>query len=167
MKKGIVLLLILGMTLCMSGCGDADTELVEYEKHVYNKEKLRQEDTIVKYNGSGKLKYLELTMTYDKETNTVCPDTTTFADTKYKGVKFTCSKNDDGTVKIVTSLTDESIKDGYLKNDTNRLTIKYEYKNVKDEYKVRDTYKEQADYLKNNGGCDSRNYFVVEGKKAC
>ncbi len=167
MKKGIILLVIMVICLCIAGCGDADNELVLYEKHVYNKEKLRQEETIVKYNGSGKLKYLELTMIYDKETNTVCPDTTVFADIKYKDVKFICSKNDDGTVKIVTSLTDNSIKDGYLKNDTNRLTIKYEYNAVKSESKVRDIYKEQAEYLKNNGGCDSKNYFIIEGEKAC
>lgn len=176
MKK-IILSSLLALFL-LTGCEnnilnplDDSSKYSVYEYHYYDKDFEHTEDFIVKYDRDGNLKEFQMIYLYDKRTDSkYCPknmfDKEKYVDLTYTGVTATCTVDENGQ-KLVYTMTDESVKSGYLKDDKDYgLALKYMYEEIGTEEKAKEYFnKALKGFKENNVKEDNRNYLVIKGVK--
>lgn len=174
MKKFSLIFLI--SVILLTGCSESKekekNELSVYEFHYYDTGFEHTEDFVAKYDKDGNLKELEVSYLYDKRTDSkYCPEneynTDDYVDLTYNGVSASCTVSEKGQL-LKSKMTDESIKNGYLKDDKDfRLPLKYVYDELDTEEKAKDYLnKALEDFKKENIVEDERNYIIIKGEKA-
>lgn len=173
-KLGFILL---GTIILLTGCGKENNVVNEkdklsvYELHYYDKDFKHTEDFIVKYDKNGNFKELEMFYLYDERTDSkYCPEnlynTEDYVDLTYPGVSASCTISEKGQL-LTAKMTDESVKNGYLKDDKDfMLMLKYAYDELDTEEKAK-SYFEKAleNFKKENVLEDERNYVIIKGQK--
>ena len=108
---------------------------------------------------------------YDKRTDSkYCPENAfsieKYVDLTYPGVTATCTVDENGQ-KLVYTMTDESVKSGYLKDDKDySLALKYMYEEIDTEEKAKEYFdKALKAFKENNVKEDNRNYLIIKGVK--
>lgn len=176
MKKFIFMIFI--GCIAITGCENSSEEVLNkendylvYEYHYYDEDFNHTEDFIAKYDKNGNFKELKTITLYDKDKRSCNQDDYTvekYPDLGYKGVSATCTSDSNG-VSYIATMTDESIKDGYLSDEDGDylLPLKYFYEDLSTQDKADETFKGLIDSFKeNNVKEDSRNYIIVKSKKA-
>ncbi|CCY45493.1 unknown [Clostridium sp. CAG:1193] len=74
---------------------------------------------------------------------------------------------DENGQKLISSMTDKSIEDGYLVDDKDyRLVLQYIYEDVSTEKDAINFFKKmEATFKEENSSTDERNYLIVKGKR--
>lgn len=175
MKK--VVFMILAGCLLVTGCENDSKEITNkesdysvYEYHYYDEDFNHTEDFIVKYDKNGNFKELKTITLYDKDKRSCNQDSYTvekYPDLAYKGVSATCTSDSNG-VSYISTMTDESVQDGYLSDEDGDylLPLKYFYEELSTQDKADETFNGLIDSFKeNNVKEDSRNYIIIKGKK--
>ena len=74
---------------------------------------------------------------------------------------------DENGQKLISSMTDKSIEDGYLVDDKDyRLVLQYIYEDVSTEKDAINFFKKmEATFKEENSSTDVRNYLIVKGKR--
>ncbi|MEF2691037.1 MAG: hypothetical protein U0N10_06575 [Bacilli bacterium] len=173
MKRYFILIVSLLIIFMVSGCSNSKEnkdDLSIYEYHYYDKDFEHTEDFIVKYDKDGKLKSLESIYVYDKRTDSkYCKNAypkDEYIDLTYKDVYASCTVDENGQ-KLISSMTDKSIEDGYLVDDKDyRLVLQYIYEDVSTEKDAINFFKKmEATFKEENSSTDERNYLIVKGKR--
>lgn len=173
MKKYFILIVSLLIIFMVSGCSNSKEnkdDLSIYEYHYYDKDFEHTEDFIAKYDKDGKLKSLESIYVYDKRTDSkYCKNAYSkdeYIDLTYKDVYASCTVDENGQ-KLISSMTDKSIEDGYLVDDKDyRLVLQYIYEDVSTEKDAINFFKKmEATFKEENSSTDERNYLIVKGKR--
>ena len=117
----VALFLLTGCESNLLGTKDESSKYSIYEYHYYDEDFEHTEDFIVKYDKDGNLKEFQMIYLYDKRTDSkYCPENAfsieKYVDLTYPGVTATCTVDENGQ-KLVYTMTDESVKSGYLKDD--------------------------------------------------
>ena len=178
MKK--IILSSIAILFLLTGCenstingiiGGNEKEYSVYEYHYYDEDFDHTEDFVAKYDKDGNLKELEMIYLYDKRTDSkYCPenafDKEEYIDLTYPGVTATCTVDENGQ-KLVYTMTDESVKSGYLTDGKDyRLPLEYLYEDVATEEKAKEYFnKALKDFKESNIVEDNRNYLVIKGVK--
>lgn len=166
---------VLASCLFLTGCegknifsnGSKD-DYSTYEYHYYDEDFNHTEDFIVKYDKNGNFKELKTIILYDKDDRS-CPNkdytVEDYPDLAYKGVSIKCTKDNNG-VTYTTTMTDESVKNGYLKGDEDYLLpLKYYYDDLSTESKAETTFKRLVEeFKKNKVEKNKKNYIIIKGK---
>ena len=138
--------------------------------YIFTNSKIIQLTFIVKYDKDGKLKSLENIYVYDKRTDSkYCKNAypkDEYIDLTYKDVYASCTVDENGQ-KLISSMTDKSIEDGYLVDDKDyRLVLQYIYEDVSTEKDAINFFKKmEATFKAENSSTDERNYLIVKGKR--
>lgn len=168
---------VLASCLFLTGCegdnifsNDSKDDYSTYEYHYYDEDFKHTEDFIVKYDKNGNFKELKTIVLYDKDDRS-CPNkdytVEDYPDLAYKDVSIKCTKDTNG-VTYTASMTDESVKAGYLKNDDDDciLPLKYYYDDLSTEDKAETVFKKFVEEFKNNNiEKNSRNYIIIKGEE--
>ena len=164
----VALFLLTGCESNLLGTKDESSKYSVYEYHYYDE---HTEDFIVKYDKDGNLKEFQMIYLYDKRTDSkYCPENAfsieKYVDLTYPGVTATCTVDENGQ-KLVYTMTDESVKSGYLKDDKDYgLALKYVYEEIDTEEKAKEYFDKALKAFKaNNVKEDNRNYLVIKGVK--
>lgn len=167
----VALFLLTGCESNLLGTKDESSKYSIYEYHYYDEDFEHTEDFIVKYDKDGNLKEFQMIYLYDKRTDSkYCPENAfsieKYVDLTYPGVTATCTVDENGQ-KLVYTMTDESVKSGYLKDDKDySLALKYMYEEIDTEEKAKEYFDKALKVFKeNNVKEDNRNYLIIKGVK--
>lgn len=173
-KSLIVMSLLLCTAFMVTGC-DTSNKVDEskysiYEMHLYDDTFDHTEELVVKFDENGNFKYAKYYMTYDSEK--ACEYfidnwNKNAVDAKYPEVKYNC-ETVDGKSTISWSMTDKSLKNGYLTDGKEfKSSLKYYYDRIKDETTAKSTFEGQVTRFREEGlfDADERNYLIIDGKK--